>query len=150
MKTGVASIILTALAGSALAIPGIVEKVERAANAALFSAESLRATSSPNAVSMEELKNRKILQHQEDENQGAFDLDRYEARLAGTPCVNGKAGEYTCNNVDLMGFLRHQDMGSRTRVGNDVWGMYIRFGLALARFAYYMKFMNAKHVFRHL
>ncbi|TLD23728.1 hypothetical protein PspLS_06408 [Pyricularia sp. CBS 133598] len=122
MKTGVASIILTALAGSALAIPGIVEKVERAASAALFSAESLRASSSPNAVSMEELKARKMLQHQEDQDQGAFDLDRYEARLAGTPCVNGKAGEYSCNNVDLMGFLRHQDMGSRTRVGNDVWG----------------------------
>ena len=41
-----------------------------------------------------------------------------------TACVDGKAGGYSCNNVDLKGFLRHQDLGSRTRVGNDVWGTY--------------------------
>lgn len=40
----------------------------------------------------------------------------------GTACVDGKAGEYACNKIDLKAFLRHQDMGSRTRVGNDVWG----------------------------
>lgn len=53
---------------------------------------------------------------------GAFDVDRYEALAASTPCTNGKAGEYRCNNVDLISFLRHQDMGSSTRQGNDVWG----------------------------
>ncbi|PKS11715.1 hypothetical protein jhhlp_001703 [Lomentospora prolificans] len=53
---------------------------------------------------------------------GAFDVDRYEPLAASTRCVNGKAGEYRCNNVDLVSFLRHQDMGSSTRQGNDVWG----------------------------
>jgi hypothetical protein len=52
---------------------------------------------------------------------GIFDIDRYAAQAA-TPCVNGKAGEYACNNVDLVSFLRHQDMGSSTRRGNDIWG----------------------------
>ncbi|KAK0752636.1 hypothetical protein B0T18DRAFT_388546 [Schizothecium vesticola] len=53
---------------------------------------------------------------------GAFDLNRYGALRAPTSCVNGKAGEYQCSNVDLVSFLRHQDMGSSTRKGNDVWG----------------------------
>lgn len=52
---------------------------------------------------------------------GVFDIDRYAAQAA-TPCVNGRAGEYKCNNVDLVSFLRHQDMGSSTRRGNDIWG----------------------------
>jgi hypothetical protein len=52
---------------------------------------------------------------------GIFDIDRYAAQAA-TACVNGKAGEYRCNKVDLVSFLRHQDMGSSTRRGNDIWG----------------------------
>lgn len=52
---------------------------------------------------------------------GIFDVDRYEAQAA-TACVDGRAGEYRCNNVDLVSFLRHQDMGSSTRRGNDIWG----------------------------
>lgn len=51
---------------------------------------------------------------------GAFDLDRYDSLRAPTSCVNGKAGEYQCSNVDLVSFLRHQDMGSSTRKGNDI------------------------------
>lgn len=54
---------------------------------------------------------------------GVFDINRYAAQAA-TSCVNGKAGEYQCKNVDLVSFLRHQDMGSSTRRGNDVWGMH--------------------------
>ncbi|KAG5795854.1 hypothetical protein H9Q69_005072 [Fusarium xylarioides] len=53
---------------------------------------------------------------------GVFDKDRYKVLSSGTPCADGKAGGYSCNKIDLLGFLRHQDMGSRTRVGNDVWG----------------------------
>ena len=51
---------------------------------------------------------------------GAFDLNRYEALQAPSPCINGKAGEYQCSKVDLVSFLRHQDMGSSTRRGNDI------------------------------
>ncbi|KAK3185839.1 hypothetical protein K4F52_005293 [Lecanicillium sp. MT-2017a] len=52
---------------------------------------------------------------------GVFDMNRYQI-AAATKCQNGKAGEYSCNNVDLQGHLRHQDMGSRSREGSDLWG----------------------------
>jgi len=72
------------------------------------------------AVSMAELKQLKMADWAVQKEAGAFDVDRYSALAAGTPCVDGKAGEYKCNKVDLMSFLRHQDMGSSTRQGNDV------------------------------
>ncbi|KAI9167914.1 hypothetical protein HJFPF1_04055 [Paramyrothecium foliicola] len=112
MKASLASVLLATLAGSAVA-----EKI----NTAKFNADFLRATNAPNAVGMAELRQRKIAQHEAEVAAGAFDLNRYEATGA-VACVDGKAGEYSCNKVDLKGFLRHQDMGSRTRVGNDVWG----------------------------
>lgn len=55
------------------------------------------------------------------ETGGVFDLDQYDASRASTSCVKGKAGEYQCSNVDLISFLRHQDMGSSARKGNDVY-----------------------------
>jgi choice-of-anchor B domain-containing protein len=41
--------------------------------------------------------------------------------LANIPCVNGKAGEYPCSNVDLLAFI---SLGSLTATGdgNDIWG----------------------------
>lgn len=44
---------------------------------------------------------------------GAFDLDRYVLPGRRHPASNGKAGEHQCSNVDLVSFLRHQDMGCR-------------------------------------
>lgn len=42
---------------------------------------------------------------------------------AETPCVNGRAGEFPCNNVDLLSFIPHRDMtGSGLTRGNDIWG----------------------------
>lgn len=106
MKATITSLLLAALAGSSMAA---------------VDEDTLRAASAPNAVSMSTLKQRKINQREKDIADGVFDVDRYEATSA-TPCVDGKAGEYSCNNVDLLGFLRHQDTGSRTREGNDIWG----------------------------
>ncbi|TLD06508.1 uncharacterized protein PgNI_08029 [Pyricularia grisea] len=77
---------------AALAGSVVAEKI----NTSQFNAQFLQAYTAPNAVEM--------------------------SAMGATPCVDGKAGEYQCNGLDLMGFLRHQDMGSRTRVGNDVWG----------------------------
>ncbi|KAK0614755.1 hypothetical protein B0T14DRAFT_437141 [Immersiella caudata] len=74
------------------------------------------------ATSMEVLRQLKLATWSDLQESGAYDVDRYQALRAGTPCVNGKAGEYQCNKVDLVAFLRHQDMGSSTRKGNDVWG----------------------------
>ncbi|KJZ73961.1 hypothetical protein HIM_06629 [Hirsutella minnesotensis 3608] len=52
---------------------------------------------------------------------GVFDNDKYKA-MGSTPCKDGKAGEYSCENVDLKAFIPHGDMGSQTRAGNDIWG----------------------------
>lgn len=56
--------------------------------------------------------------------EGAFDkYDNARMQAVGlTPCVNGKAGEYACDKVDLLSFLSHQEMGSTTKEGNDIWG----------------------------
>ncbi|CAH0023204.1 unnamed protein product [Clonostachys rhizophaga] len=107
MKAPLSSLAIATLASSAVA--------------QLFNADTLKAESAPKAVSMATLKQRKVEQRERDVANGLFDVDRYAATSA-TPCVNGKAGEYSCNNVDLLGFLRHQDVGSRTREGNDIWG----------------------------
>ena len=41
--------------------------------------------------------------------------------VSNTPCVDGKAGEYECENVDLLSFVPLQELGS-TGNGNDIWG----------------------------
>jgi choice-of-anchor B domain-containing protein len=38
-----------------------------------------------------------------------------------TPCVDGQAGVYPCNNVDLMSFLPLAEIGGG-EIGNDIWG----------------------------
>jgi choice-of-anchor B domain-containing protein len=39
---------------------------------------------------------------------------------AGVPCVNGKADQYPCKNVDLMSYLPMSTIGGGN--GNDIWG----------------------------
>ncbi|KAK4159871.1 hypothetical protein QBC43DRAFT_326476 [Cladorrhinum sp. PSN259] len=73
------------------------------------------------AAGMAELKALKMQAWAAQNEAGVYDINRYAAQAA-TSCVNGKAGEYQCKNVDLISFLRHQDMGSSTRKGNDIWG----------------------------
>jgi choice-of-anchor B domain-containing protein len=46
-------------------------------------------------------------------------LQRLDA-LPDTACTDGMAGPYPCNDIDLMAFLPHADIGGGT--GNDVWG----------------------------
>lgn len=116
MKTPTASLLFAALAGTALARPNQAARAN-----AVFGPADLRAYNAPNAVSMEDLKQMKLDQQSQDERAGAFAEDRYTAQSA-TTCKDGKAGEYSCNNLDLKGFLRHQDLQSRSRRGNDVWG----------------------------
>ena len=48
-------------------------------------------------------------------------FDKAKSNQTITPCVNGMAGEYSCSNVDMWGFLSHADMGSISREGNDIW-----------------------------
>lgn len=39
-----------------------------------------------------------------------------------SPCRKGYAGEYQCNSIDMHGFLSHEDLGSESMRGNDLWG----------------------------
>ena len=71
---------------------------------------------------MASLKAMKEATRQRMKAEGAFDANKYKSFQGVTPCVDGKAGEYSCNSVDLYGFLTHGDMGSTTREGNDLWG----------------------------
>lgn len=38
-----------------------------------------------------------------------------------TLCVNGKADEYDCKNVNLLSLVSLEDLGSKGN-GNDIWG----------------------------
>ncbi|MAO46093.1 MAG: regulator [Crocinitomicaceae bacterium] len=40
--------------------------------------------------------------------------------IAQTPCVNGMAGNYPCNNVDLLSYMPSSEVGGTG--SNDVWG----------------------------
>lgn len=113
MRSSVVSLVLAGLAA------GLVTPESRAVSLA----QQLAASSAPNAVSMASLRAAKTQQRESDRAAGVFDVDRYAAQSA-TKCTNGKAGEFLCRNVDLKGFLRHQDVGSGPREGNDLWGMY--------------------------
>ena len=73
---------------------------------------------------MATLKALKLATRQRMQSEGAFDANKYKSSQDVTPCVDGKAGEYSCENVDLYGFLTHGDMGSSTREGNDIWGKF--------------------------
>ncbi|GAB7366033.1 hypothetical protein MBLNU230_g7602t1 [Neophaeotheca triangularis] len=57
------------------------------------------------------------------EASGAFSGNKlYKSLFNFVPCKNGYAGEYRCNNVNIHGFLSHEDTGSEDLRGNDVWG----------------------------
>ena len=59
---------------------------------------------------------------------GVFESQLYKRLTSYQPCINGRSGRgkgresFRCNNIDMAGFLSHEDMGSTTREGNDVWG----------------------------
>ncbi|PKX93417.1 uncharacterized protein P174DRAFT_409642 [Aspergillus novofumigatus IBT 16806] len=87
----------------------------------LLSLACAAAASREGEAAMDRLMSVKIEQRERFRAEGLFDLNQYPD-LGSQKCVNGKAGEYSCENVDLLGFLSHQAMGSKTREGNDIWG----------------------------
>ncbi|CEJ92844.1 hypothetical protein VHEMI08472 [[Torrubiella] hemipterigena] len=70
---------------------------------------------------MQEMMSHKTAHREAQRAKGVFDIDRYASSNA-TKCVNGKAGEYSCNNIDLLDHLTYQQQGSNEREGNDIWG----------------------------
>ncbi|KAK3293041.1 uncharacterized protein B0H64DRAFT_204892 [Chaetomium fimeti] len=83
---------------------------------------------SPAAASkMEEIMDVKTKQWDAARARGLFGGSTlYRKVTSKQRCVNGVAGKgnaaYRCNNVDLHGFLSHEDLASTTKAGNDVWG----------------------------
>lgn len=69
------------------------------------------------------LMNLKTAHHEIKKSAGVFREGAYKSMTA-TKCTDGKAGEYSCENVDLQGALTHENMGSSTREGNDIWGTF--------------------------
>ncbi|TKX19772.1 hypothetical protein C1H76_7970 [Elsinoe australis] len=66
-------------------------------------------------------------------DKGTFLISKFLKKVTSfQPCINGKAGRgvnstYTCNNVNLHGFISHDELGTSTTAadairGNDVWG----------------------------
>ena len=41
---------------------------------------------------------------------------------AASQCVNGKAGIFSCSNIDLVGHIALTDFSSRPSAANDIWG----------------------------
>jgi choice-of-anchor B domain-containing protein len=76
-----------------------------------------------NVAKMEKMMSLKTQQWAEAAANGLFAGSRKYKKSNGiTKCVNGYAGEYMCNNVDMHAFLSHEDLGSKTLAGNDIWG----------------------------
>lgn len=73
---------------------------------------------------MQRIMNMKTNDHEIMRDQGIFDRGRYKVVTMYTACNGGKAGDYSCDGVDMAGFLPHEVMGSSERRGNDVWGEY--------------------------
>ncbi|AEO59693.1 hypothetical protein MYCTH_2308164 [Thermothelomyces thermophilus ATCC 42464] len=85
------------------------------------------AGTAASASKMEELMDIKTKQWDEARAKGLFGGSLlYRKITSKQACINGVAGKgtaaYRCNNVDLHGFLSHEDLGSSTKAGNDVWG----------------------------
>jgi choice-of-anchor B domain-containing protein len=51
----------------------------------------------------------------------AADSSAVAQAVGFTPCVDGQAGVYPCQNVDLMSFLPLAEIGGG-EIGNDIWG----------------------------
>lgn len=79
-------------------------------------------------VEMDRLMELKTKHWDEMRANGVFNrYDNARVRPAGpAPCVNGKAGEYSCDKVNMLSFLSHAEMGSTTKEGNDIWGNLTR------------------------
>lgn len=83
-----------------------------------------RTIKSANHVAMERLMDMKVTSREKLRNDGYFAAGKWKSTREVQTCTNGKAGEYSCNGVDLQAFTSHEDMGSKTKEGNDIWGMY--------------------------
>ncbi|PGH03040.1 hypothetical protein AJ79_07472 [Helicocarpus griseus UAMH5409] len=90
--------------------------------AAVTDQASSNARQQKNMMQMQRLMDLKLSSREKLRKDGFFDAGRFKSIKEPQPCVDGKAGEYGCSNIDLLSFLSHEDLGSKTREGNDIWG----------------------------
>ncbi|OBT55090.1 hypothetical protein VE04_03571 [Pseudogymnoascus sp. 24MN13] len=81
-----------------------------------------RSIKTANHVAMERLMDMKVSSREKLRNDGYFAAGKWKSTKKVQACTNGKAGEYSCNGVDLQAFASHEDLGSKTKEGNDIWG----------------------------
>lgn len=91
--------------------------------ASVFGASAVAASKAFDSARMENMMSLKTQQWEAAAARGVFGgSKKYKKSTGVVPCVDGYAGEYKCNNVDLHAFLSHEDLGSESFTGNDVWG----------------------------
>ncbi|KAK2810676.1 hypothetical protein FQN50_002716 [Emmonsiellopsis sp. PD_5] len=78
--------------------------------------------SEKNEMNMNRLMAMKLSAREKLRDLGYFNAGKWKSIKKPQACVDGKAGEYGCSNIDMTSFLSHEDMGSTTREGNDIWG----------------------------
>ncbi|KFY00288.1 hypothetical protein O988_03392 [Pseudogymnoascus sp. VKM F-3808] len=89
--------------------------------ATLVTSRSIKSANA-NHMAMERLMDMKVSSREKLRNDGYFKSGKFKSSKHSTACVNGKAGEYSCNGVDLQAFVSHEDLGSVAKEGNDLWG----------------------------
>ncbi|OBT63250.1 hypothetical protein VE03_07784 [Pseudogymnoascus sp. 23342-1-I1] len=81
-----------------------------------------RTIKTANHVAMERLMDLKVTSREKLRIDGYFAAGKWNSTSEVQACTNGKAGEYSCNGVDLQAFASHESLGSKTKEGNDIWG----------------------------
>jgi choice-of-anchor B domain-containing protein len=80
----------------------------------------LGATTVAAGATMEEMMSLKTKSWEKAAAAGAFDGNkRYKKGPTAAKCKNGMAGEYPCNNVDLLDFISHEDLGAAGKQGRE-------------------------------
>ncbi|KAJ6440074.1 regulatory P domain-containing protein [Purpureocillium lavendulum] len=114
--------VTTVASAAALALAGSTLGAQRGRGRPSWSSSDAVLEANPNKISkMPAVMGLKTTNHEQKLQDGLFDAGRYKVQAA-TKCRNGRAGEYSCENIDLLGHLTHEKMGSETRAGNDIWG----------------------------
>lgn len=91
--------------------------------AGVLGASAVAASTAFDSAKMEQMMSLKTQQWEAAAADGMFaGSKKYKKTKDVTKCSKGYAGEYACNNVDMHAFLSHEDLGSATKAGNDVWG----------------------------
>ncbi|KAK5943803.1 hypothetical protein PMZ80_003084 [Knufia obscura] len=98
-------------------------KVNNFLTASLVAATTVAGAKINNAAKMEGMMELKEQQWSAAAQRGVFGGSKmYKKKTSVERCINGRAGEYQCKNIDMHAFLSHEDLGSEDLRGNDIWG----------------------------